>query len=56
MTFLLKGSAEFERALVNPPEPTDKLRDLMRDAVTLWDDTAREDVPDDLLDLLARLK
>jgi hypothetical protein len=56
MTSLFSGSDEFERALLNPPEPNDKLRELMRDAVTLWDDAVREPIPQKWFDMLARLK
>lgn len=56
MTSLFKGSDEFERALLNPPAPNDKLRELMRATVTLWDETAREPIPQDMLKLLARMK
>jgi hypothetical protein len=48
--------AAFLDACDNAPEPTQKLRALMADAATLWDETAREPVPDGLLKLVARLK
>ena len=38
------------------PEPTDKLRALMREPCKLWDGTLSEAIPDDMKDLLAKLK
>ena len=52
---IFKASDDFTRALINPPAPNDKLRELMRATVTLWDETAREPIPQDMLKLLEKL-
>lgn len=43
------------KALANPPEPNDKLRQLMCGAVRQWDETVKEPLPADFQALLDKL-
>ena len=45
-----------QQALDNPPPPTEALRKLMRGARELWDETVRDPIPEEWLELLGNLK